>query len=78
MFMKRFLIAALASTVAFLTPAQAGGPIVIGGQVTHEGIQRLTSQVNWYQSLGQAESEARRSGKMIFWLHILGQIDGAT
>jgi hypothetical protein len=76
--MKRILMATLASMMAFLTPAQAGGPIIISGQVTHEGIQRLNSQVNWYQSLGQAESEAQRSGKMIFWLHILGSIDGAT
>jgi len=51
--------------------------LVVSGQTTHAGIQKLNS-VSWYRSLAQAQAEALRSGKMIFWLHILGNVDGAT
>jgi hypothetical protein len=59
-----------------MSPAPAS-QLVVSGQTTHLGIQKLNT-VSWYSSLAQAQAEALRSGKMIFWLHILGQVDGAT
>jgi hypothetical protein len=67
---------ALALASSLLMPAPAN-QTVISGQVTHQGIQKLNS-LSWYGSLAQAQDAAMRSGKMIFWLHILGQVDGAT
>jgi hypothetical protein len=39
--------------------------------VTNKGI-------NWYTSLDQACAQARHDGKLVFWLHMLGSINGAT
>lgn len=69
-------LAVLAACLTSVAPVSAG-QVVISGQVTHEGIQRLNT-INWYHSLAQAQSDAMRQNKMIFWLHILGQVDGAT
>jgi hypothetical protein len=41
-------------------------------------VHALTSDIDWYKNLNKAEDEAQKSGKLIFWLHILGKIDGAT
>ena len=32
--------------------------------------------INWINSLPEAQERARREHKPIFWLHILGNIDG--
>jgi hypothetical protein len=32
----------------------------------------------WQTSLEQAQAEARKQGKLVFWMHMLGTIDGAT
>ena len=34
--------------------------------------------INWYTSLEQAEAEAKKQGKLVLWLHMLGTMDGAT
>jgi hypothetical protein len=39
--------------------------------VTNKGIR-------WYTSLEDAETEAKKEGKLVFWLHMLGTIDGST
>ncbi|MBI5175533.1 MAG: hypothetical protein HY986_21795 [Candidatus Melainabacteria bacterium] len=43
-----------------------------------ERVEVLTSELVWYKSLSRARAEAERSGKPIFWVHMLGQIDGNT
>lgn len=69
-------LAIFAACLSTMAPVSAG-QVVVSGQVTHEGIQRLNS-ISWHHSLAQAQSDALRQNKMIFWLHILGQVDGAT
>jgi len=70
-------LAALVTTATVMSPAYCN-PSFVSGEVTHTGIQKLSSQINWYGSLGQAEAEAMREHKMVFYIHILGSIDGAT
>ncbi len=57
-------------------PAQAEK--VLEGQVCSQRVHELTSEIDWYKSLNKAEDAAREQGKLVFWLHILGKIDGAT
>jgi|AGTN01.2.fsa_nt_gi hypothetical protein len=39
---------------------------------------KLTSEINWHRSVGQAESIAGKEGKMILWVNLLGTMSGAT
>jgi hypothetical protein len=77
--MKKLLLsaAALMTAASVSLPVQAGQTIM-SGQVNHDNTAVLTSQMNWYHSLGQAETEAMRSNKLIFWVQMLGSMDGAT
>jgi len=75
---KLFLSAALMMTAASLSlPAQAG-QTVISGQINHDNTAVLTTQMNWFHSLGQAETEAVHQNRLIFWVQMLGSMDGAT
>lgn len=60
------------------TPAQSRAPAYLNGQTAHDRITALTSQVHWNTSLGQAEQQAREQGKLVLWVHMLGNISGAT
>jgi hypothetical protein len=38
----------------------------------------LTKSIAWHQSLDEAKAAARKSGKPIFWMHMLGDLSGMT
>ena len=69
------LIAAVC--IANTSPSFAG-PQLMSGNVTQNNVAQLTSQIQWHQSLPQAEYQAQRDGKMVFWMHMLGNLSGAT
>jgi hypothetical protein len=78
--MKRARIAWLAGaalTVAAFSPSSMAES-VLNGQVAMCHIDRLTRDIHWYDSLDQAKETAKAQGKMIFWMHMLGTISGAT
>jgi hypothetical protein len=50
----------------------------VNGEQNYHNVRDLTSQINWYTALPQAEWEAQRSGKLVFWVHMLGSLSGAT
>ncbi len=56
---------------------QAAQP-VMSGTIAQDRVHQLTSQINWYHSLPKAEAEASKEGKLVFWMHMLGHIDGST
>jgi hypothetical protein len=51
---------------------------VLQGTVCSERVHDLTSNVHWYNNLQEAEAAAQQQGKLVFWMHMLGKIDGAT
>lgn len=51
---------------------------VLSGEVCQAKVHELTTDISWYKSLSKAEEDAKREGKLIFWVHMLGKIDGAT
>ncbi len=65
-------------TAGALCPPQAQAEQVLNGQVAVCHIDRLTRDIHWYDSLDQAKEAAQAQGKMIFWVHMLGNISGAT
>lgn len=78
--MKRvhLLLSALLAVSVVAVPAAYSGPRILTGEVSAERVSELTRQIPWYHSLPQAESAAKQSGKLIFWVHMLGSLDGAT
>ncbi|HEY9773736.1 MAG TPA: hypothetical protein V6C81_07990 [Planktothrix sp.] len=74
---KLSLLPALLVAALVALPVQSKQTL-INGQVNHDNTRYLTSNINWYHSLGQAEQQAMHSGKMILWIQMLGSMDGAT
>ncbi len=38
----------------------------------------VKQDIEWSNSLADAKQRAREQGKLVFWVHMLGKIDGAT
>lgn len=82
---------ALAVSLALLAPAEAGDrkekratssvPIrgtAENGPEVKKSVADLTSKIAWQTSIDAARQLARKDGKMIFWMNMLGDLDGAT
>ena len=59
-------------------PADAKGMKIVPGSEAYSRVSQLTSDITWNHSLGQAEAAAKKQGKMIFWVQMLGDMAGAT
>ena len=51
---------------------------VIPGCDAKKNAQKLVTQVSWSKSLEEAKSRAQQQGKLIFWMHMLGSLEGDT
>src|SRR5262249_54409487 len=51
------------------------GAVVPSAVVEKRG-EKLTDKIHWYTSLDQAKAAAKAQNKPIFWIHVLGEIDG--
>ncbi|MBS1988927.1 MAG: hypothetical protein JSS83_00340 [Cyanobacteria bacterium SZAS LIN-3] len=51
---------------------------VYTGEVCSVQVHKLTTGIKWETKLPVAEAEAQKDGKLVFWMHMLGKIDGAT
>ncbi|CAN5661886.1 hypothetical protein BH10CYA1_BH10CYA1_51670 [soil metagenome] len=70
---------ALVATMCIASSAPSfAAPRLMSGNVTENKVAQLTHQINWHPSLPQAEYQAQREGKMVFWMHMLGNLSGAT
>ena len=73
------LIAAAAAGFLMLNGLAAGAKQkLITGIEASQRVNELTTEIPWYHSLGQAEAIARKQGKMVFWVQMLGDMAGAT
>jgi hypothetical protein len=77
---QKLLTAALAlgTVLAGWLPLDALAQRVVPGYVAQQRVERLTAEIHWYNRLPDALAEAQREGKLVFWVQMLGQIDGAT
>jgi hypothetical protein len=82
--MKRPTLAALALVFALATLASAGDndktPTrgVASAKDVAANMKALTTKITWQTSLDAAKAIAARDGKLIFWMHILGDLAGST
>jgi hypothetical protein len=74
---RAILAAALA--VAISAGAMAdGGKGVVAADVASKNVKNLLESISWHKDLEQAKSAARAEGKLVFWMHVKGKLDGMT
>jgi hypothetical protein len=67
-----------ASLISFASSTAALAETVYQGNVCSSRVQTLTGQIDWNTNLKDAQAQARQQHKLVFWMHMLGKIDGAT
>lgn len=72
------MLGVLLSLGVSLSAPAAHAEKVLEGQVCSARVHALTSDIDWYKNLNKAEDAAKQQGKLVFWVHMLGKIDGAT
>lgn len=69
----------LALTVASLSPLSDAAPLrMVSGEEALQRVRTLTTEIPWYTSLSKAQTIARQQDKPIFWVHMLGPLNGLT
>ena len=48
------------------------------GPDVKKDVAALTTKISWQTSLDAAKELARKEGKMVFWMNMLGELTGAT
>ncbi len=66
------------SSFVGLNSMTAQAETVYQGNVCSTRVNTLTNQIDWNTDLKKAEQQAREQNKLVFWMHMLGKIDGAT
>ncbi|MBX9689105.1 MAG: hypothetical protein K2X27_20520 [Candidatus Obscuribacterales bacterium] len=51
--------------------------VLSGNEARRENFQ-VNKRINWYNNLEQARQDAAKSGRLVFWVHMLGSMDGKT
>lgn len=52
--------------------------LVMPGDVAKENVQKVTSEIHWNSNLNSALAQAKRQHKMVLWVHLVGNLSGAT
>ena len=71
---KTLLVALLACAL----PATAQPMTVVTSDQASKSAFITNKGINWYKDLESAQDSARRAHKLVFWVHMLGSIDGET
>ncbi len=75
--MASISLTTIATLAGAPTDAANARHLVTGSQNT-ERTNKLTSEIRWHRSVYQAQEDARREGKLVFWVNMLGTLSGAT
>lgn len=73
-----FVVAAIAGSVQHADAQAPSRGIAARSREVDQNVVELTSAIRWHDSLDEAKSAARSSGKPIFWVHMLGDLAGST
>lgn len=57
---------------------QRRGSRMVSGEQGLDNLNRLLTEVPWYTRLAYAQKKAAKEDKPIFWVHMLGPMNGAT
>ncbi|GEM_PF-2931653 len=51
---------------------------IVDPTTVQASVSKVTNQMHWFDSLDDAKAEAKRTGKMVLWMHALGELTGTT
>lgn len=71
-------LAVLMFCSATISPSFAARGPMVGGQQGLDNINKLMTEVPWYTSMDFVRNKARSEDKPIFWVHMLGPMNGVT
>lgn len=74
----RILAPALAA-LGLVLPAPAADRMALipAREASRENFQ-VNKRFQWHNNLDEARQEAGKSGRLVFWVHMLGSMDGKT
>ncbi len=78
--MEKFgrLLATVIAGFAFTAPCFGDKLAVVpGSEASRENFQ-VSKRLGWQTNLDEARAEAAKTGRLVFWVHMLGSIDGKT
>ncbi len=82
--MKTRILSTLAFSIAILAGAAARDEqgktngLAAKGPEVKKSVERLTTQIAWKTELQAALAQARTEGKLVFWMQMLGELEGVT
>ena len=68
---QHLLIASCLLGAASLLPA-----LEVTGQRVTERVEKVMKAIDWQESLAAARAKAQKEKKLVFWLQIVGELDG--
>ena len=69
----------LALAATFADQWSVSAPLrMVSGSDAFDRVRKLTTEIPWYTSLERAQQIAREQDKPIFWVHMLGPLNGMT
>lgn len=70
--------ALLLCSTLWLSTVAVSAERVISGAVCSKQVDKLTTEIDWHKWLNKALDAAKNEDKLVFWVHMVGKIDGAT
>lgn len=77
--LKSQVLAFLTLATTFVTAsASPMSTKMVAGDEAFKRVTKLTTEISWYTSLDYAKKIAQKENKPIFWIHMLGPLNGMT
>lgn len=67
-----------AEAIPITATAGTASKKMVSGDEAFARITKLTTEIPWYTSLDYAKKRAQQENKPIFWMHMLGPLNGKT
>ena len=79
---RRTTLLALALIASIGFAQQMQGPKVnkrnVSPEIANANAKKLLAEIKWHDSLDTAMEAAKKDDKLVFYMHMLGKIDGDT
>ena len=68
---RHFLTAVCVLGAASMLPA-----LEVSGPQVAERVEKVMKSIDWQESLAAAQAKAQKEKKLVFWLQLVGDLDG--